>query len=68
MTERMELPDNMGVAQDDIYQALMEAHDGLSDDESHALNARLVLILSNEVGGAARLLQLFALARSYKAS
>jgi hypothetical protein len=35
---------------DDFYAALIAAHDGLSDDESAALNARLILILANQVG------------------
>lgn len=35
---------------DDSYAALIAAHDGLTEAESHALNARLILILMNEVG------------------
>ncbi len=35
---------------DDIYQQLLEAHQGLSNEQSHALNARLVLILMNHIG------------------
>ena len=35
---------------DDFYAALLDAHQGLSTEQSHALNARLVLILANEVG------------------
>jgi hypothetical protein len=34
---------------DDFYQALMDAHSGLSDEESVRLNARLVLLLANEI-------------------
>ena len=30
--------------------AFIAAHDGLDEAESHALNARLVLILANQVG------------------
>jgi hypothetical protein len=37
-------------APDDFYQALLDTHQGLSLAASHALNARLVLILANEVG------------------
>ena len=37
-------------APDDFYEALIEAHQGLSTDESHALNARLVLLLANHIG------------------
>jgi Protein of unknown function (DUF2783) len=35
---------------DDFYEALIEAHQGLSPDESHAFNARLILILANHIG------------------
>ena len=35
---------------DDFYAALIAAHEGLSDDESAALNARLILILANQIG------------------
>ena len=41
----------------------MAAHEGLSEAESHALNARLVLMLANEVGDPARLETLFKAAR-----
>jgi len=35
---------------DDFYQALIEAHAGLSEQQSAALNARLILLLANQVG------------------
>lgn len=35
---------------DDFYATLLAAHEGLSKDESDALNARLILILANHVG------------------
>lgn len=35
---------------DAAYRAIVEAHRGLGPDESAALNARLVLILANQVG------------------
>jgi hypothetical protein len=35
---------------DDVYEALIEAHQGLSTEESHAFNARLVLVLANHIG------------------
>ena len=35
---------------DDFYAALIAAHDGLSDADSQRLNARLVLLLANQVG------------------
>lgn len=35
---------------DAFYQTLIAAHDGLNDEDSQALNARLVLILANHIG------------------
>ena len=35
---------------DAAYRLLIEAHRGLSDEASAALNARLVLILAHQVG------------------
>ena len=35
---------------DAAYRALIEAHRGLSDEESAALNTALVLLLANHVG------------------
>lgn len=50
-------------AGDDFYQALIEAHRGLSDDESVELNARLILLLSNHIGDLAVLREALTLAR-----
>lgn len=35
---------------DGFYDALIKAHDGLSAEESAAFNARLILILANQIG------------------
>jgi hypothetical protein len=37
-------------APDDFYEALIDTHRGLSTAQSHALNARLVLLLANQIG------------------
>ena len=37
-------------APDDFYEALIDCHRDLSNDDSHALNARLVLLLANHIG------------------
>ncbi len=50
---------------DAFYEALMRAHEGLSDAESHALNARLVLLMAAEIGDAARLGALLAIGRAH---
>ena len=47
---KLELEANTFADPDAAYRLLIEAHRGLSDDESAALNARLVLILANQIG------------------
>jgi hypothetical protein len=42
--------DRLGAAGDLFYEALIKAHEGLSGEESARLNARLVLLLANQVG------------------
>jgi hypothetical protein len=49
---------------DGFYAALIAAHDGLDDEDSMALNARLVLILANHVGDRAVLDQALEAARA----
>jgi hypothetical protein len=39
-----------GADGDAFYEALIASHEGLSDEDSQALNARLVLLLANEIG------------------
>lgn len=47
----MPLNTDPNIAQpDDFYQALIDAHAGLTDAQSAALNARLVLLLANQIG------------------
>jgi hypothetical protein len=35
---------------DDFYELLIDAHRGLSDEQSAMLNAKLILLLCNHVG------------------
>ncbi|MEO7159772.1 MAG: DUF2783 domain-containing protein [Polaromonas sp.] len=51
-------------AADDFYEALIDAHQGLSSADSHALNARLVLLLSNHIGSLAVLREALAAAQA----
>ena len=37
---------------DGFYEQLLDAHQGLSDEQSALLNARLILLLANQVGDA----------------
>ena len=48
---------------DGFYAALVDAHQGLSDEASELLNARLVLILANQIGDPAILAEALVLAR-----
>jgi hypothetical protein len=51
-------------APDDFYEALIETHRGLDAAQSHALNARLVLLLANHIGSLAVLKEALELARA----
>ena len=57
--------DRLSPNQDDFYNALMDAHTGLDDAESHALNARLVLMMANQIGDVSTLRNLLTAARAY---
>ena len=48
---------------DASYAALIAAHEGLTEAESHAFNARLILILMNQIGNAAIIDAALGLAR-----
>lgn len=37
---------------DGFYEQLMDAHTGLSPEQSELLNARLILLLANQIGDA----------------
>jgi hypothetical protein len=49
---------------DDFYQALIDAHAGLTEAQSAALNARLILLLANQVGDLDTLRAAIAAARA----
>lgn len=49
---------------DGLYAAIIEAHNGLSQDDSMALNARLVLLLANHIGDVQVLRDALAAARA----
>jgi len=48
---------------DTAYRMLVEAHRGLSDDDSALLDTALVLILANHIGDAGVLREALALAK-----
>jgi hypothetical protein len=47
---------------DGFYAALVAAHEGLTDAESAAINARLVFLLANQIGDQQVLLECVAAA------
>ena len=51
MTRRIDLAtDRLGDNADAFYRALLEAHEGLTFEESVRMDARLILLLANQVG------------------
>jgi hypothetical protein len=38
------------VKPDDVYNAIVDAHKGLSEEECRAFDARLILLLVNHIG------------------
>lgn len=48
---------------DGFYDQLLDAHRGLSREQSELLNARLILTLANQIGDAQVLAECMALAR-----
>lgn len=55
----------LGARGDEAYEALMAAHEGLTEAQSHALNARIVLLLANRLGDVDALKTILETARSY---
>lgn len=53
---------------DDVYDRLIALHEGLDDETSHRVNARLILLLINQVGDAGRVLRAITLARDPRGS
>ena len=49
---------------DDFYEALIDIHRDLSAAQSHALNAKLVLLLANHIGTMAVLTEALQAARA----
>jgi hypothetical protein len=49
---------------DAFYEKLIDTHNGLTDDESHFMNAKLVLLLANHIGDVDVLSEALALARA----
>ena len=53
---------------DDFYEALINTHRDLTDEQSALVNAKLILLLSNHIGDISVLREAMALARADVAS
>ncbi len=49
---------------DGFYEQLLDAHEGLTREQSDLLNARLIIVLANQVGDAKVLKECIETARS----
>jgi hypothetical protein len=52
---------------DDFYEALINTHRDLTDEQSALVNAKLILLLSNHIGDISILREAMALARAHVA-
>ncbi|RYF13912.1 MAG: DUF2783 domain-containing protein [Comamonadaceae bacterium] len=52
---------------DGFYEQLLDAHQGLSEQQSALLNARLILLLANQVGDPKALKECVEAARQFPA-
>ena len=48
---------------DDFYEQLIELHRGLTDEQSQEVNAKLILLLANQIGDPQVLAEAMAIAR-----
>ncbi|MEM7282500.1 MAG: DUF2783 domain-containing protein [Pseudomonadota bacterium] len=48
---------------DDMYQVILDMHEGLSDEQSATANAKLILLLANHIGDLEVVTQAAAIAR-----
>ena len=51
-----------------FYEQLLDAHQGLSRDASEAMNARLILVMANQIGDMQALSRCVQAAQSTKAA
>ena len=55
-------------APDDVYQALVELHRGLDDEQARLVDAKLILLLANHLGDRQILEEAIAIAREQVAA
>jgi hypothetical protein len=63
-SDRVRRQDGFAGQGDDFYEALLAAHQDLDERQSAALNARLVLLLANQIGSLPVLCEAIAVARA----
>jgi len=51
---------------DDFYARLIGLHDGLSSDQSHDLNCKLILLMANHIGDREALDEALDVVRKYR--
>ncbi len=51
---------------DDFYARLIALHEGLSSEQSHDLNCRLILLLANHIGKQKALVEALDIVRNYR--
>jgi hypothetical protein len=61
---QLRLADGFGGRGDEFYERLIATHQGLSDADSRAVNARLVVLLANHIGDLEVIAQACAAARA----
>ncbi len=59
------MQDRLSPDQDEFYSTLIAAHEGLSSEESQAMNARLILLMANRIGDLGVLSDIIEAARGY---
>ncbi len=55
---------NLGPQADDIYAKLLDAMEGMTQEQAHRFNARMVLLLMNQVGDSSTIKEAIRLAQS----
>ena len=52
---------------DDLYQALIDLHQGRNEEDSERVNARLILLLANHIGDEEAIREAMAIAGAHHA-
>jgi hypothetical protein len=60
---RGELPVGAYEPGDEFYECLLDAHEGMTEEQSQMFNARLILVLANQIGDLSVLKQAIAVSR-----